>query len=174
MNNINTKKVYNVFMVCCIITSVIPMLFAIDIIKLSDYESFYALLDNAYLPYTYISRVLLSNIDYMYVSIFSVLYTLLDNISIINMLMIVLSAYIFASYHETKTKQYFKLTSVIHIIYLIGMTLIAFVFIFGFTRSSVSQVITLFKIAGMVMFSLHLGIIILAIIALLLMNYKSV
>ena len=150
-------------MVLTILCSIIPVLFSIDIIKVNDYEGFIGLLDNPYVPYTFVSRVMLSNIDYMYFSVPNLLYTLVDGLSIINIIIILIVAYLFSARHEKDVKMYVRFIINIQILYIIGIITTAFIFILGFQGTSVQDVIILFNYAGIALLMTYVGIMVLAV-----------
>ena len=139
------------------------MLFSIDIIKVNDYEGFIGLLDNPYVPYTLVSRVMLSNIDYMYFSVPNFLYTMVDGLSIINIIIILIFSYLFSARHEKDVKLYVRFIINIQILYIIGIITTAFIFILGFQGTSVQDVIILFNYAGIALLMTYVGIMVLAV-----------
>lgn len=162
-----SKIIYPLFLLLCITTSVIPLILAYDLITLDSYESFIALLDKFYIPLSFFAKVIIQNLDYMYFNIFKVVRTLLMSLSYMNMIMLVLIAYLWAASKETYMKKRNWSWQAIIVIYVLAYFMIAFIIIFGFQLTSLNVIISLFFYSGIIMMIAHISIMIISIICLI-------
>lgn len=145
----------------------IPLILAYDLIRLDNYEAFIALLDKFYIPFSYFSKVIISNLDYINFNVFKLISSLLTSLSYMNIIIIILVTYLWAASKETYMRKRNKAWRSISIIYLSAYLIIAFIIIFGFQLTSLNTIINLFFNAGIVMLISHLIIIIISVLFLI-------
>lgn len=153
--NLSTA-VYTIFLFLVITTSILPMIMAWDLMTLDSYDAFISLLDKFYIGMLYFANVIIHNLDYMNFHLFKLLSTLIVSLSWMNIIMILLTAYLWAASKERIMRCRNAKWQWIIIIYLVGYACIGMVIIFGFQLISLNTVITLFKYAGIIMFATHL------------------
>ncbi|NBK97508.1 MAG: hypothetical protein EOM50_05740 [Erysipelotrichia bacterium] len=165
-----TKCVYCLFLLFTISTSVIPIILASDLISLTSYEQFTALLERFYIPMSYFAKIILANLDYIHFNVASLFTSLLTSLSIMNGIILICIIYLWAASQEKWLHKRNFLWKVIVGIYVIGYMCIAGIIIFNFKLTSLNDIIHLFQYAGLIMMMTHIVLIACAIYGL----YKEV
>lgn len=159
-----SEIIYPLFLLLCIAFCIIPLISCVDIMSIQSYEQFVGLLDKWYIDSFYFARVVLSNLDYMSFSFFKLFASLFTSLKFANIVMLLLLGYLWASKFETYMKRRnYKWQSIVGL-YASGYVCIAIYILINFSITSVSDVIHLVKIAGMILALVHFLILVLSII----------
>ena len=158
-----SKYIYPLFLLLCILFSIIPILLAFDLIGIKEYVAFQDILHKWYIDFSYFAKVIIANIDYFNFSFSHLLVSLLSSLSFMNILLLVCIFYLIAAMQEEFMKLYNKKWIALCVIYLITYLLIGGIIITGFSLTTLNDVISLFQYGAYIMIIGHAVIIILAI-----------
>lgn len=170
---ISTKYIFLLFLILCIVGSILPIYAGYQCIILQDYDAFYALLDNPWITHVYFVRIVLANFNYLQVNVFSFLYRLLTQMAPFNILMVVLVSYLWAANKETYMKT--RNRWVIGIITIYGFTYMAIgVYILSnFSITSGYAILSIFRVVGILLILGH-GLIMIGSVTYLLQQKKRI
>lgn len=146
-----TKWILVIFLLVCIIGSILPLALAYELMCLNDYDSFYGLLELTYLDDSLLARVVLSNLNYASFQWIRFIKSIFENLSFTNLLVIITSIYLYCAKDEIFMKHYKKGCMSIGAIYIGMHILCVLVFAFGFKVTSLDSIIVLFKLCGMIL-----------------------
>lgn len=158
-----TKYIFPLFLIFCVGFSIIPIILSIDLLLVSDYSSFQDILSKWYISYSYFANIIIDNLDYFNFSIFRLITSLIQNISLVNALILFSIMYLAAAYQEKFLKSYNKQWILLCGIYLVAYLCITLIILIGFSITTLNQIISLFYCAGIIMLMAHLAIIFLGL-----------
>ncbi len=177
MGRLNISKiVLFLFLVTCISTSVIPIVLSLDLMQATSYESMVAILDKSYVTSSYFVRVIMRNLDYLNFSFANLYSSLITSLSLLNLLVIALTSYVWAANKEKWMSKHFRnVASHLVVFYAFGYGIIALLLVLGFQASDAGSVIALFSNVAIIMLLIHAIIIIYALYYLyLLFRYEFI